>query len=399
VTPPSPIDRLLGAIVPPVIDAVPVSGVIDQVDVEDVVQRIDVEGIVQRIDVDGLVQRVDVDGLVQRVDVDGLVQRVDVDGLVQRVDVQALVARVELDEVLAKVDMNALLDRVDIEALLARIDADALVQRIDVDALMQRVDLDALLARVDVETLMARANIDSIVRDASRGVFARGIDAVRRQIAGLDAILIGTVTRIFRRPREQELLGDGTVTGRVAGGVSRLAAWLIDLGVLSVAFGLTVALLSFMVDFFLGEPTDPANPGGVFVGGYALFAFAYYWLGLSITGRSIGKGIIGLKVVSTSGAPITPGRAAVRTIVYPLSFILGLGLIPIVLGKNRRALHDWAGRDKVLYDWGDRPAELPAPLTAWVKQRVGEGPAHDTPDVHDSVAEPAASKAGEATTT
>jgi uncharacterized RDD family membrane protein YckC len=194
---------------------------------------------------------------------------------------------------------------------------------------------------------------------------------------------------LFRRPRERELLASGTVTGRVAGGVSRLAAWLIDLGVLSVAFGLTVALLSFMVDFFLGEPTDPANPGGVLFGGYALFGFAYYWIGLSITGRSIGKGVIGLKVVSTSGAPITPGRAAVRTIVYPFSFILGLGLIPIVLGKNRRALHDWAGRDKVLYDWGDRPAELPAPLTAWVRQRVDEDHGHDVPDVDDAVADPA----------
>ena len=74
----------------------------------------------------------------------------------------------------------------------------------------------------------------------------------------------------------------------------------------------------------------------------------------------------------TDGEPISPGRAAVRTFVYPFSFILGLGLIPIVTGKHRRALHDWAAGDKVLYDWGDRPAELPAPLTAWVRRRTGE---------------------------
>ena len=71
-----------------------------------------------------------------------------------------------------------------------------------------------------------------------------------------------------------------------------------------------------------------------------------------------------------NGDPITPGRAAIRTIVYPFSFILGLGLIPIVVGKQRRALHDFAARDHVLYDWGDRPVELPAPLTAWVRRRV-----------------------------
>ncbi len=85
--------------------------------------------------------------------------------------------------------------------------------------------------------------------------------------------------------------------------------------------------------------------------------------------------------MALDGSPITPGRAIVRGLVYPFSFILGLGLIPIVLGKHRRALHDWAGRDKVLYDWGDRPAEMPAPLTDWVRRKADlseQVPAADT---------------------
>jgi uncharacterized RDD family membrane protein YckC len=124
----------------------------------------------------------------------------------------------------------------------------------------------------------------------------------------------------------------------------------VDAGLVSIAYGLTAALVVYMA---------------------GLFGFFYYWIGLSITGRSIGKSLIGRRVVAVDGHPISPGRAAVRTIVYPVSFILGRGLIPIVLGKQRRALHDLLAGDKVLYDWGDRPAEMPAPLTDWVRCRTG----------------------------
>ena len=354
-----------------VIGQVDIDQVVAEIDVNNVVERVDVDAVIKRVDVNDVIGRVDVDQVMERVDVDAVVQRVDIDAVVQRVDMQAVVAKVDLDELLGKVDINTLLDRIDVEALLARIDADALVGRIDVNALMERVDLDAMLDRVDIEKLMARANIDAIVRDASRGVFARGIDAVRRQVVGLDAILVGAINRLLRRPRmESAVAQSGTMTGQTAGGVSRLAAFFLDGAVLAAAFAVTTAVVAYLTRLFFNEATDISAPGLLVFGGYSIFSFLYFWIGLSITGRSIGKGVVGLKVVARNGTPITPGRAFVRQLVYPISFILGLGLIPIVLGKNRRALHDWAGRDKVLYDWGDRPAELPAPLTAWVRRRA-----------------------------
>ncbi len=370
-TPPGPIDRILGAIVPPVIGAVPVEDVVEQVDIDQLVSEVDVDAVVAKVDVDAVVKRVDVDDVISRVDVDAVIGRVDIDAVIQKVDMQGVLARVDLDEVLGKVDMDALLARVDIEALLDRIDANSLVQRIDLNALMQRVDLDAMLDRVDIEDLMARANIDSIVRDASKGVFARSIDAIRRQVVGLDAILIGLVTRVFRRQREQDqIVAAGTMTGQTAGGVSRLAAYLIDVFVLAVSFSLTTAIAGYLVDLFFDEPPESSASGILAFGGFAAFSFLYYAVGLIITGRSVGKGVVGLKVVAVDGSPISPGKAIVRGLVYPFSFILGLGLLPIVLGRHRRALHDWAGRDKVLYDWGDRPAELPAPLTEWVRRKA-----------------------------
>jgi uncharacterized RDD family membrane protein YckC len=416
-TPPGPIDRMFGAIVPRAVDAIDIDEVIDQVDVDHLISQVDVDGIVARVDVDAVVQRVDIGAILDRVDIEALMHRIDLDVLLTRVDLNALLADVDLEVLLTKIDLNALLADVDLEVLLTKIDLNALLTKvdlntlltkidlnallagvdlnalladvdlevlltkvdlntlltkIDLNALLADVDLDALLARIDVDALMKRAHIDDIVSNASRGVFARLIDAVRRQLVGLDLLLVAVVTRLLRRPREQVSVTGGTVTGRVAGGISRLAAFLIDIGVISVSYGFIVSLLVFMIGLFSGQTFDPSHRALLWLGGIGVFGFFYYWIGLAVTGRSIGKGLIGLRVVNVDGRPISPGRAAVRTIVYPFSFILGLGLIPIVVGKQRRALHDFAAGDKELYDWGDRPAEMPAPLSAWVQQRAAD---------------------------
>jgi uncharacterized RDD family membrane protein YckC len=275
---------------------------------------------------------------------------------------------VDLDAVVGRVDVDQLVSQVDVDALLQRVDVNALLQRVDVNALLQRVDVDALLQRADIEELVRRAGIDSIVSTTSRGIFTRSIDAVRRQLVGLDALLIGVVARLFHRPRETSIIDTGTATGRTAGGVSRLAAFVVDMTVISLSYTATVALISYMLGLFTGHTLDTSKGSVLALGGYFVFAFFYFWISLAVTGRSIGKGLTGLRVVAVGGDPISPGRAAVRTIVYPFSFILGLGLIPIVTGTQRRALHDFAAGDKEIYDWGDRPAELPAPLTAWVRR-------------------------------
>ena len=65
-----------------------------------------------------------------------------------------------------------------------------------------------------------------------------------------------------------------------------------------------------------------------------------------------------------SGEPVGPGAAVVRTVVFPLSFVGGLGFVPAVVGRQRRALHDLAAGTKEIVDWGPRQAELPAALAA-----------------------------------
>jgi uncharacterized RDD family membrane protein YckC len=210
-------------------------------------------------------------------------------------------------------------------------------------------------------------------------VFTRVLDALRRQLVGVDLVLIGIVNRLFRRPREILTIQDGTVTGRLAGGISRLAAWGIDAFTIVFAYSLVVALGMFLFGLFSSREVTTTG-GELWYGiGYVTFGFLYYWIGLSITGRSIGKGLIGLRVVGPDTQPLSPTRAAVRVIVYPLSFILWLGMIPIVTGKRRRALHDWAAGTTVVYDWGDRPSELPAPVTQWLSRHDVDATGPETP--------------------
>jgi uncharacterized RDD family membrane protein YckC len=348
--------------------------VVGEVDIDHVVSEVDVNAVVARVDVDAVVARVDVDAVISRVDIDGVVQRVDLDAVLQRVDIGGLIKRVDLDEVLAHIDLDALLDRLDLDAVLARIDMDQMLGRVDLDPVMAKVDLNALLDRVDVAALAKRAGIDQIVSDATRGVVGRMLDLVRRQLVALDLVLIGVANRIFRRPREELRMTSGTVTGELSGGISRLAAWVIDAFIIATVYGLLATAAVNLIDFLTDVTVKTSGHGWEWVAGYGAFGFLYYWIALSITGRSIGKGIVGLRVVGRGEHPISPGASALRTLVYPFSFILGLGLVGIVVGKHRKALHDWAAGSTVRYDWGDRPAELPAPLTAWLRRRTESSP-------------------------
>jgi uncharacterized RDD family membrane protein YckC len=340
--------------------------------VDHLVSEVDVDAVIQRVDIQALMERVDLDALLTRVDLMSLLERVDLDALLARLDVEGLLARVDINSLADRLDVNAIVDGVDIGGLIKRVDVDAVIQRVDVDAVIKQVDLDAVIASVDMPAVMKQAKIDEIVSNASRGVIARMLDLVRRQLAGVDLALISAVNRIFRRPREVDSMTGGTVTGRPAGGISRLAAFLLDFGSIALSYSLAVGVCAFLIGLFSSHQVDLNHHGGWWAVGYVSYAFLYYWIGLSITGRSVGKGLVGLRVVGPGEQPISPWRAAIRTIVYPFSFILCLGLIPIVLGKRRRALHDAAAGSMVLYDWGDRPAELPAPVTQWLQRHSPE---------------------------
>lgn len=168
------------------------------------------------------------------------------------------------------------------------------------------------------------------------------------------------------------------VSGHYAGAFTRLAAFLIDWFLLAALYGALIAGVQWFAEAFLGVAlTISGGDRWIWVAGFAFWAYLYMAVGLTITGRTPGKSLLGLKVVTRTGQPLGAGRASARVLAEPLSFVaFGLGLVGIVIGRERRALHDVIAGTAVVYDWGDRPAELPAPLTRWLERRgVTVGPA------------------------
>lgn len=158
-----------------------------------------------------------------------------------------------------------------------------------------------------------------------------------------------------------------SVTGRYAGPVSRVAAVAIDVGVVLASYSIGVGITGFLLDAIFDASLEDGTGA---VASVALLGWAalYVAVGTAVAGRTVGKAIVGLKVVSREGRPVRPAAAVVRVLAFPLSTSLfGLGLVLVVLRRDHRALHDLIARTAVVYDWGDRPAQLPGPLTAYLR--------------------------------
>ena len=392
-----PFDAIAGVVVPVVADAVDPDDLVDRIDVNALIDRIDVDAVLDRIDVNALVSRLDVDALLDRVDLDAVMSRIDLDRLVGRLDVDAIVDRVDVERVVSRLDLDAIVDQVDVERVIARVDLDAVVAGVDLDAAVARVDLNAaadridvdrVVERVDVDAIAASLDIDAIVAQSTKGVMGRFTDLLRRQVVGIDEIAMRTVNRLLRRDYESLPVGpplaaghdaldaDGvTMSGRYAGPVSRIGALGLDVFLISSTFTLLLAGVVYLVDVLFGATVDPAGgwvPGMLLL----LYGFTYFWLSQSLTGRTISQALVGIKVIRNDGEPLSPGAAAIRTIVLPFSFLLfGVGALMALVDRRRRALQDVAAGSSVVYDWGDRPAALPAPLTRFLDRKAASIPA------------------------
>jgi uncharacterized RDD family membrane protein YckC len=156
--------------------------------------------------------------------------------------------------------------------------------------------------------------------------------------------------------------GTGELTGlrgHYAGSVSRLVGYAIDLGVISVLFGLALAAVSFTASLITGH-TVSWNSSGIPVAiAYGCWWFVYFAYSWAASGKSFGMAVLGVQVVSREGGTAGPRRAIVRTLVFPLSFLLlGLGFAGILIDGERRALHDVIAGTVVVYTWDARAQRL-----------------------------------------
>ena len=147
--------------------------------------------------------------------------------------------------------------------------------------------------------------------------------------------------------------------GHYAGFASRFASFVVDLIVLTGIFMLVLAAINFAASVITGK--DIAfNRGNLWVViAYLVWGFIYFAHFWGLNGRTAGGAMFGVQVLTDDGADVSLRRAALRTLVFPLSFlILGLGFLGILLGDQRRALHDVIAGTVVVYSWDARAARL-----------------------------------------
>ncbi len=148
-----------------------------------------------------------------------------------------------------------------------------------------------------------------------------------------------------------------SMQGHYAGAATRLAAFALDQTIATSLF----ALMSGVVAWAIALVTSDAfewDPDAVVTGSLlVVWLFVYYSYPWSVSGKTPGMALLGIRVVRADGAPASGGNAVARTLALPLSFLtLGIGFLPIIFGKEHRALHDKIAGTAVVYSWDARGA-------------------------------------------
>jgi uncharacterized RDD family membrane protein YckC len=149
--------------------------------------------------------------------------------------------------------------------------------------------------------------------------------------------------------------------GRRAGIASRLLADVVDFVVVLTALAaiyVAVAGLRFVsrpATFRWPQP----NPATTLVVG-AVVSIAYLSWAWLITGRTVGKQLAGLRVVTTEGRRLGPVQSVLRAIAC---LFFPLGLFWVLLSRSNSSLQDLGLRTAVVYDWRHRLPGVRSPMS------------------------------------
>ena len=153
---------------------------------------------------------------------------------------------------------------------------------------------------------------------------------------------------------------------RQAGFVSRLAAFVLDIIIVTAGSIVFAALVSLILNFFgfsaqqlkADDPTRSLVVALQYVIvalsalAVALFIPGYFVLFWALVGATPGKQVLGLKIIRTNRQQLGWGRAIVRYIGYWISaIVLFLGFLWVLGDGRRQAWHDKMADTFVVYAW------------------------------------------------
>ena len=142
------------------------------------------------------------------------------------------------------------------------------------------------------------------------------------------------------------------MTSRQAGLVSRFVAlaidaWILTVGVATGAYVVSTALSFARLGTSVGESLGDAL---AWAGAATVLIVVYLTVCWSVFGRTPGKAVLGLKVVSTAGGDVSVPRSLLRVLGYLISAIpLYLGFAWVLVDGERRAWHDHLAGTRVVH--------------------------------------------------
>lgn len=321
-----------------------------------------------------------------------VMRQIDTNDLVDALDVNVIAAGLDLDALVSRLDVNEIAGRLDLDALIARLDVNEISARLDLDALMARIDVDEIAGRLDLEALVGRLDMAKLTAGAGQDVAVSGLDLVRRQIVRVDATVDGVVGRVLRRapgarPDAPGRLADDVtdpldvsadpdrvqrrdVSGHYAGPVTRILSVVADVAAVVTLNAGLVAVAAFVLGSILGVDPSPRATAMLSIASLSALFLAWFWPSVALFGRTPAMALLGIAVVSREGGVVGGGRALVRALVLPVSIFVPVLFLGLVLGKERRTLHDRVAGTAVVYDWGAREAEQPVTIREQLSARV-----------------------------
>jgi uncharacterized RDD family membrane protein YckC len=137
--------------------------------------------------------------------------------------------------------------------------------------------------------------------------------------------------------------------GLPAGFVSRLVAMTIDLVILVSIATIVTAIGSFLGNTFGARQVTKALLA-LFAAGFAVALNIGYFVGLTVAGgQTIGKRIMGLRIVRTDGSHVKFVPSCKRYLGYIFSIPLFWGYLMVLIDPRRQAFQDKLADTFVIY--------------------------------------------------
>jgi len=173
------------------------------------------------------------------------------------------------------------------------------------------------------------------------------------------------------RPPQRKQQPEATFIGHYAGFVTRFVAFLIDILIVSLGVSLMWGAVALIFRFFsldlkavltlIAGTNSFLRAIIVFITGFG-FTFVlttvynvFFWM---LAGKTLGKAVMGLRVIGPRGGRVTFARALRRSVGYWASALpLFLGFLWVLFTDERVGWHDIFAGTRVIYDYEAKYSE------------------------------------------